>query len=148
MKINFTKKQFETLIKTVYLGNWVANSTRSGAKDDKFVKEYQDFEQYIYSFAQQFDLGNLVEREDGDEKFFPTKELEEGKVRNLIDYYDEEIFWEELINRLGERDFEREYGLENIKKMSFEERIKKDHHFFGKYYEEIGKNGLENLEIK
>ena len=28
MKINLTKKQYETLAKTVYLGNWMANAQR------------------------------------------------------------------------------------------------------------------------
>lgn len=129
------------------MGSWIVNSVRSGAEGNKRIKKYEDLEQYIYSFAKEFGLDNLVEHEKEDQEFFPTFELEEGETMELIDYYDEESFWEELINRLGERDFAREYGAENIKKMSFEERIRKDHHFLEKYYEEIGKNGLENLEI-
>ena len=148
MKINFTKKQFETLIKMVYMGNWVVNGVRSGAKGDEFIKEYADFEQYIYSFVKDFDLGNLAEYHEKYKEFFPTRELEESEVRDLIDYYDEESFWEELINRLAERDFAREYGAENIIKMSVKERIEKDHRFLGKYYDEIENNGLENLEVK
>lgn len=39
MKINFTKKQFETLLKMAYISNWVVNGVRSGAEGDEMIEE-------------------------------------------------------------------------------------------------------------
>jgi hypothetical protein len=147
MKINFTKKQFKDLIKMVYIGNWVINAVRGGEGDKKRIEKYEILENYVFSFAKDFGLENLVEYDEKYKKFFPTDELWEGEARELIDYYDEDIFWEELIHRMAERDFFREYGWDKISKMKLEERIRKDHPFLEKYYDEIGNNGIENLDI-
>lgn len=145
MKINFTKKQFETLMKIVYIGNWVVNGVRSGSDDDPHIKEYKDLEKYVYSFAKDFSFEDLLDLSDGD--IYPSREFEEGEVRELIDYYNEDTFWEELSSRLAMRDFYRDYGDEEIKKMTLEERIRKDHPYMEKYWDEIDNHGIQRLEI-
>jgi hypothetical protein len=52
-----------------------------------------------------------------------------------------------LADRLGTRDFIREYGEEVIEKMDQEERFIKLQEFIVKYEEEFEKNGIENLEV-
>lgn len=146
MKINFTKKQFETLIKMAYVGNWVVNGVRSGRKGDERVKEYDELEEYIFSFAKDFGLEKYVDDEDGE--IYPSVDLEDGEVRELIDYYDDDVFWNELADSLARRDFFREYGAEAISKMSVRERIEKDHPFLEKYWDETREHGIERLEIK
>ena len=146
MKINFTKKQFKTLLKMAYIGNWMVNGVRSGRKGDEQIKEYEDLERYIFSFAKDFGLEKYIDDEDGE--IFPSRELEEGETRELIDYYDEDIFWGEISDRLAMRDFYRKYGADAISKMDTRERIEKDHPFLEKYWDEIGKHGIDRLEIR
>src|SRR3989344_8946192 len=113
-KIELTKEQFLTLMKVVYLGNWMANANRTGGKDDPNVKEYEEISDYIFSLASRFDLEKYIshEAEDGD-KYFLTNEFEEKTdVHRLHEDYDEETFWDELPERLGERDFYRMYSKE------------------------------------
>jgi len=153
MKIDFTKKQFETLLKMVYMGNWVVNGVRSGTKDDPNIKEYEDLEKYVYSFAKDFGLEKYVDDEDKEiegikiQGTYPSRKLEESEVREYINYYDEDIFWEELANRLAMRDFHRDYSMEEIKNMDFRERIENDHPYLEKYWNEIDSFGLDRLEI-
>ncbi|MCD4704521.1 hypothetical protein K8R66_00410 [bacterium] len=145
MKIDFTKKQFETLLKMVYMGDWVVNGVRTGAKDDKFIKKYKELVKYIYFFARGFKLENYADEElDG---AWPSRELEESEVRGYINYYDEDIFWEELASRLAMRDFHRDYTMEEIKDMDFSERIENDHPYLERYWNEIDGFGLDRLEI-
>ena len=50
MKINFTKKQYETLLKAVYLGNWMVSST----SDEPEGNQFDELEEYVFSFAKDF----------------------------------------------------------------------------------------------
>ena len=148
-KIELTKEQFLTLMKVVYLGNWMANANRTGGKDDPNVKEYEEISDYIFSLASRFDLEKYIshEAEDGD-KYFLTNEFEEKTdVKRLHEDYDEETFWDELPERLGERDFYRMYSKEDWKKMTRDERFIKLQECIIKWEEEVDNNGIEKLEI-
>ena len=146
MEIKFTEKQYESLLKLVYLGNWMINAIRLV---DEQIKEYENIEQYIFSFAKDAGLENWIEFDNELNKFYPTKEFEENTdVEQFKDDYDDELFWEELTYRLGGQDFIREYGETAIRKMTWEERFKKEQPFIEKYEEEFEKYGIENLEIK
>ena len=145
MKIEFSKEQFLALMKTVYLGNWLANAIRT---DDKY-KDYEAMEDYIFSFAKEAGFDRYVNHEpkDGD-RYYPTSYFEEETdVDILKDEYDDELFWEELIERLGNRDFLNKYGKEEIRKMNREERFIKRMECEEKYEDEVEKYGVERLEI-
>ena len=145
MKINFTKKQFEVLLKLVYMGNWVANAHRTDREDDKRIEKYEEMQKYLLSFAKEFGLEKYVDIDN--EEMYPSIELEEDETNELIDEYDDETFWEELTYRFTRRDFVREYGEEEISKMDTMERIKKDHPFLEKYQDEVDNYGIDRLEI-
>ena len=146
MKINFTKKQFEDLMKIVYLGNWMANAHRT---DDR-IEKYNEIQDYIFSFAKDFGFEEYSDDDAvGDGKFYPTRTFEEdADINKLHDEYDEETFWDEIIDRLGHRDSIKKYGVDKIKKMSREERFDKLCKCEEKYAEEVEENGVERLEIK
>ena len=145
MKINFTKKQYEDLVKLIHLGTWMINAHRT----DDIVEKYEDLEQYILSFYKDFGIEKFIEFDKELNKFFPTREFEEDTdVEQYIDEYNNDIFWEELIDRLARRDFIREYGEDKVLKMTWEERFEKEQPFIDKYDEEFEKNGIENLDIK
>jgi hypothetical protein len=145
MKIDFTKKQYETLLKLVYLGNWMINAIRT---DDR-VKKYEEFEQHIFSFAEEFGLEKYIEFDEESGQFFPTNELEFGTdIEKYRQEYDDNNFWEDLHYRLVERDFVRKYSRAAIEKMDYEERIEKDHEFHEKYGKELEEHGIERLEIR
>ena len=143
MKIEFTKDQFDNLMKLAYLGNWMVNGFR--AKDEQ-VKEFDDLEKYIYSFAKEAGLEKYAVYEEEFKEYYPTNELEE-ELDHYLDEYRDEIFWEELIYRMAWRDFVKEYGEKAIKKMSWKKRIKKERPFIDKYAEEFEDDGIVNLVI-
>jgi hypothetical protein len=148
MEIKLTKEQYENLLKLVYLGNWMVNAIRSGAEGDEQIEKYNEIEQYIFSFAKDVGLEKYVEFNEKYNQFFPTIELEEDpEVEKYRQDYNEETFWQELADRLGARDFIREYGKEAIEKMDQEERFIKLQEFIIKYEEEFEENGMANLEI-
>lgn len=150
IEIGFTKEQFKILLKLAYLGEWMVNANRDGSAENPRKKEYEKLEDYIFSFAKEFGFGEYVDNEDADKgKFFPTRIFEEETdVHKLHEEYDEETFWDELIDRLGERDFYRHYSKNKLQKMSQKERFVNLYEFIDKWAEEIDENGIERLEIK
>ncbi|PID52747.1 MAG: hypothetical protein CR972_00310 [Candidatus Moraniibacteriota bacterium] len=146
MKINFTKKQFDTLLKMAYISNWIVNAARTGREGDEYITEYVDLKDYIFSFAKEFGLEKYIDEDDG--KLFPTRELEEGEAHEFIDNYEEDVFWNEISDRLARRDFFRKYGEEKISQMEIGERIEKTYPFLEKYGDEIEQHGIERLEIQ
>lgn len=148
--IELTKKQFEALLKAVFLGNWMAYAQRDGSKEDPYIKEYESIEDFIFSLAPQFGLEKYMSHDSKDSyKYYPTNFFEENTdVHKLHEAYDEENLWDELINRLGERDFLNKYSKEEIKKMTRDEWYEKLNEFIDVYSEEFEKSGLQHLIIK
>lgn len=146
MQIEFTKEQYKTLLKLVYLGNWMANAHRT----EDFEENMQKLEHYVFSFAKDFGLADYVDSENvGDGEFYPTRKFEEEtEVHSLHADYDEETFWDEIIDRLGERDCIRKYGAENIKKMSRGEWFEKLCDCEQEWADEINEHGIDRIEVK
>ncbi|MFH1030794.1 MAG: hypothetical protein V1770_06080 [bacterium] len=146
MQIEFTKEQYLKLMKLVYFGNWVVNATRN---PNEQLEEYREIENYIFSFASEFGFDDFVDEEEKDKGiFYPTRIFEEETdIPELLEYYENEVFWEELIDRMGDRDFLREYGEAAIEEMAPEERFVKAMEFQQKYDEEFEENGIERLDV-
>ena len=124
------------------------NSIRSGAEDDERIEKYQEIEQYIFSFAKEAGLEKYIEFDEKYNSYFPTRALEEDTdLEQYREDYDNEVFWQELADNLGSRDFYKEYGEEEIRKMNQRERFLKNQEFIIKYEEEFKRNGIDNLEI-
>ena len=84
MKIELTKDQYKTLLTTMYCGEWVLNSHKTD--DDKILKETDNLEQLIFSFAKEAGLDKLIEYDDEMKKYFPTADMED-EIHIHIDKY-------------------------------------------------------------
>jgi len=145
IEIKFTKEQYRNLVDLVYLGNWMVNAIRETGKQ---IQKYEDVEQHIYSYTKEGGLENLIEFDDKLSEFFPSREFEEETdVEKFRVEYNDEIFWDELIDRLARRDFIMEYGEDDIREMTWKERTEKEYPFLEKYKEKFVKYGIKNLEI-
>ncbi len=143
MEIKFTKKQYASLLKLVYLGNSMANDHRP----QDVNKEFVDVMNVMYSHADEFGCGSLIKKDEEDGKFYSTDKLEE-EVDLIVDAYDEHCFWEELINRLADRDFIHTIGEAEAQKMDWIEFLEKKEPYMQKYADEFYARGIENLVIK
>ncbi len=146
MKINFTKNEYRLLLDIVYLGQWMLQAYESdhSVEDD----EYEMLVQKIYSFGKEMGCGDLVESSKKLNKFYPTRLYEdESGIYDNIDRYNADTFWDELINRLAERDARADAEASNQEISSVEEFLKFSAPHEARYAEEFAKNGLRNLTI-
>lgn len=128
------------------MGNWVANAYRT----ENMQKDYEGIEDYIFSLAPKFGLDEYVDHEESDgNRYYPTNFFEEKTdVHNLHEAYDQETFWDELAERLGERDFLERYSKEEIQKMDKDERFTKLYECIDAINEELNEYGLDRIRIK
>jgi hypothetical protein len=147
MKIEFTKAEYRDLLDMVYIAEWIMKAHK--IEDDPRTKCYEELGQKIMSDAEKMGFGHLIEYAPEYDKYFPTRIFEDASsAHGFIDEYDNDSFWEELVNRLAERDLIRqEGGLSNVLRLSIEERLEKQFQLEGKYAVEFEENGLENIVI-
>jgi len=143
--ITLTDKQFLSILKTVYLGNWLANAYSI----DTFKKDYESAEDFIFCQAPKFGFKKFVDHKKSDgQKYYPTRSFEEDTdVQKVIQEYDEETFWEELAERLGLRDFIKKYSKSQIKKMTRDEYFQKFTDCVDYYNLEFERYGIDRFII-
>jgi hypothetical protein len=143
MKIELTKSQYETLLKTVYLANWVAS-----AASEEEGHEYEDFEQYVLSLAKDFGFEGYAGYDDKEEAYYPTEEFEDKTgIIDVVGDYNMHTVWEEMVLSLARRDLVAQHGEEKVQEMSDEELMEKEYPFILKYEDEFRDNGFQNLAI-
>jgi len=140
MELKLTKAQYETLMKLVYLGNNVVN----GFREKNPVMETDHLENYIYAKAADFGLGKLAVYDEELDAFYPAAATEDEWLAVHDDYVND-LFWDELMHRLAERDLETRYGRDAVEAMPAEERGKLERELMDKFYAEFHQNGLNNL---
>ena len=137
--IELSKSDMKMLLMYVYFGDWILTAT----KDHPNLK-YEGFYQKILSLMKNNNIEQRIEFENG--MYEITTELEE-EYNKYIDDYNEETFWEELIEKLARRDLFGKYEKNDIEKMdyiSINEKIDKE---ADKYVKEIDRNGIKNIGI-
>jgi hypothetical protein len=146
MNINFTKNEYRLFLDIAYLGQWMLQAYESdlSGEDD----EYEMLVQKIYSFGNEMGCGDLVESSKKLNKFYPTRLYEdESGIHDKIDRYNEDTFWDELINRLAERDAHADAEASNQEISSVEDFLKLSAPHESRYAQEFSKNGLRNITI-
>jgi hypothetical protein len=136
-------------MKAMFLSNWMVNSHTDGSPGNTADAEYEELHHFIFSHAAKFGLGKYVDSElEGTGKFYENRKFEdESSVYGIIDEYMELSFWDELINRLAVRDFDKQYSREQRRAMTNIERSEKIYDNVLSWEEEIDENGLKNIVI-
>ena len=142
MQITLTQEQYAKLLELTYLGNWVVNSYRG----EERLEDYDRTAEHVLSFAPSAGLQDRVEFDEFEGRYFPSRKLDD-ELKPLVDEYDDDVFWNALIERLAERDLVRAQGEETVDKMDWDEYNRNIETYIKKYEKEIDESGVEHLEI-
>jgi len=147
MKINFTKKEYVALLDLLEIALWVMDTQTLKIPQEK--KPYERLVQKIYSFAKEMGCEVLIEHDADMQAYFPTNEFDEtSPMMEYIDDYNNDMFWDELINKLVNRDLMNQFGSKRVAEMDIEEFFNKQDPIEDKYSTEFETNGVKNLYIK
>ena len=148
MKINFTKKEYLLLLDVLYMADWVLNAHRE-ADEKEDTREYEKLEQKILSYAKKMGMEKYVDFDPEYNMYFHSRFFEETRrAQEFIDEFENDCFWEELINRLTKRDFLKSFSEKEIKEMDPYTRFERLLELSEKYSDEFEKNGLKNILVK
>lgn len=145
MTFECTPEQYRSLIKLAYLGHWMINGIKTEDERDAGI---DDIMQALYARAKEMQCGEYVSYDEKGKKFFATKKLDEDPdVEKKREEYDNEIFWDELIEKLSLRDVlamqegKHWYGGDTEGIADIRSGIIK------KYVEEFEQHGVDNLKV-
>lgn len=139
MQIEFTKEQYESLLKLVYCWNLMINWSR--LPEDR-IAEYDNLCSHIYSKAKDTWFDNLTQYWEEEKKYIASNLLEtDDDVEQYIKTYNDDIFWNTLVDGLVDRDLDD-------KSWKKTDNIEEDIDQLSEYYwEEFSKNSIKNLKI-
>lgn len=146
MKIHLTKNEYRILIEMLTISEWVMHSHK--IESNEMCKQHDLLMQKLLSYHKDFKCDDLVNHDKTDNVFYQTLiDEEDSLVNELIQEYETEVFWEELINRLAKRDLIEKQGAKKVAEMDPVTRFEGVSEESSKYHEEFEKTGLKNLRI-
>lgn len=145
MKINFTKKQYWDLFRAVYMSDWMSNAVCE--QDEKFDEGIKNIRNYIFSFAKEMGCEEYIGHDDRFGYYAQLKLDDEPSIRSLIKRYDEHVFWDELTERLAEREIAENFTPEEWSNLTHEERMDTFWQAEARWSEEFEQHGIERLRI-
>ncbi len=133
------------------MGDWVISTLQAKDRpDDELDNDtrFAEVVRHVFNHAEVAGLGSIVQIDQNNGEPYLTREFEEDSgLVDILEDYEDEVFWQALIERLAHRDFIRHYGETAISAMAIEERIEKETPFHDKWATEFHDNGIENLKI-
>ncbi len=147
MKIDITKKEYLTLLEILEIVDWVLHAHHT--KERSETRKYREIEQKIFSYAKDIGFENLVSYDSQLKRYFSTRKFEDTSPgMDFVREFENDSFWDELVQRLVERDLIRQVGEERLLSMEAHERFEKEAPFEKRYADEFYNNELENLTLR
>jgi hypothetical protein len=146
MKVFISKKEYRKLLDILFIADWIMNASRDDEGEE--TKDYKELTQKFFSLAKDYGYDDLIEYENGE--YWETRKFEvESPSLTYIREYEEEDFWDKLIDRLSERDLEEKYGSEILSEIYENEEIYYElEGFKQKYLDEFSIFGFKRLKIE
>lgn len=147
MKIDFSKEQYEDLLKMCEVADSVYGIMGDMVSEDykKQSERIVETRRHLLSYADQFGCGEMAEVFEGE--IIPSDKFSE-EMQAVIDDYGNETFWHELETRLGKRDFEKDMTDEEKKEVEKEGWLPlRVNNFYDKWAKELEEHGVERLGV-
>ena len=127
----------------LYLADWVMNSHSV----ETVWKEHDKLRKKILSHYQEMGAEDMIEYSEENNDYYEPIEFDDYIHEKFIKAYDEETFWEELIDQLTKRDAIANIGAEKLQAMENEERFVKLGEISDHYGREFELHGLNRVKI-
>jgi hypothetical protein len=129
------------LIELAYIGEWVVNSRHSlEFQDDEATAALQGL------LGLSASLTEGIERDVETNNFYIDSEWVDKIQDHYIADYDDHIFWDELIERLAQRDLAKQRGVE-MEDIDRDDYLAELRPLESRYRDELELNGLDRLGI-
>ncbi|MDR3343787.1 MAG: hypothetical protein LBT14_13610 [Treponema sp.] len=141
--IALSKKHLKLLMEHVFIGRWILTSNHP--EKDK-LKEYDDFYDTVLSLLKNYHIVDEIEYAEESGYELTDDKFDELSVE--INTFNNDVFFDELVSRLGERDALEKYGTDAFFTLPPEERFTRRIQEEEKYNKEFEEIGIQNLRIQ
>lgn len=114
---------------------------------DKSYPQHNTLRKRIFSYYKEMGAEDAVEYDKESDDYYETQAADERTHQQILDKYNDQIFWEELADRLAERDLIKEIGFKKLQSMKRFDRMIKSSEAAEEYENEFEKYGLERLIV-
>jgi hypothetical protein len=146
MKINITKKEYRVLVEMLYLADWMMHSHAIG--ETQHHHEHEALRKKILSHYKEMQAEDIIEFSEELDNFYENSDYDEHIHEKFIEPYDDQTFWDELIDGLAERDLVNDIGIEQFRSMEGIERVMKVEEVKERYANEFEQHGLKHVIVK
>lgn len=146
MKIDLTRRDYQSLLTVLEIADWVLHAY--SPEEPAESAPIRALEQKVLALADEFGCGELVEFDAGEQRYWLSREYDEvSDATQFIEQFENDNFWEQLTDRLVERDLMRQLGEKAVKRLDFDQRAEKSEPYQRLYGEEFLTHGVDRLEI-
>ena len=144
MNISITKKEYRLLLDMLSVADWIMHAY--AIKKEDYHKEHGVLKNKLLSYYKEMGADDLIESSDQLDDCYETNEYEQHILNKFIKPYEDAFFWDNLVDRLAERDLIKFVGAESYSKMDLIERMAKLNELKDRYLNEFKQNGIDNLK--
>ena len=146
MKINFTKKEYQTLVEMLLVADWIIRGHETEPREE--TKRYNDLRKKILAFHKEMGMAHEFRYEPKYDDYFETSEYErESDQMRFIDEYDEQSFWSMLSSKLAHRELASKAVIQPELQTDREKRTTELFALIDRYEEELSEHGLDNVRL-
>jgi hypothetical protein len=146
MKINFTKKEYQTLVEMLLVADWVIRSDEEEPRAE--TEPYGALRKKVLSHFREMGMGEDFQYDQQADEYFETSEYEARAPHvRFLSEYDERMFWSQLADRLAARDLAANGTRNTEQAVGAEERLVRLFEAIEAYEEEFAEHGLDHVRI-
>jgi|GEM_PF-1114682 len=146
MMIELSEEEFQSLLALVSIGERVMNDW---TPEQQWSSEQRRSAQLLVDLCERAPSGraaHLVAQEPDTGEWVPSRRLEDETDR-VLGYYDEEIFWDQLVTRFARRDLLAEYGEEALSRLASGHRRQAEEAMIEYYEREVDRHGIARMIV-
>jgi hypothetical protein len=143
LQLGITAEQFAEILRLAYLGEWLVNSQHDAEHQDDSAGQAL---QVLLELAAQLSP-DAVGRDEETGRYFVREELARAWQERHVADYDDHIFWQELAERLAERDVAGQLGI-SADTLDVEEYAAQLRELRERYWSELDQHGIERIDFR
>ena len=142
LQLDMAPEQFAEILRLVYLGEWVVNSQHDDEHQDGAATASL---QLLLALGAQLSP-DTIGRDEETGLYYVNEELTGQWQDRHIEDYSDHVFWQELAQRLAERDLAAQLGVP-VEELDPEEQVAQLRPLRERYWHELDHHGLERVEL-
>lgn len=140
IKLELTNEEFRKLIELAYLGEWMINAQHDPEFQDEAAGDVVQKLLVAHKFHD-------IDRDAETGEYFMKSEWTERLYDEYVLDYDDHTFWDELTERLAQRDLAKERGV-SADELNRDDDLLELRPLEDRYRAELEEHGLDRLEIR